>query len=131
MERVPAEVMALALLVGCGGLASTSSGDVAHDAGAPDDSGRDTGAADSARPCNVGPSAPGSGLVTLTCGQVYPQGIAVDSTNVYWTDWGSGAVMKVPVAGGVPTTLATSLAPFGITVNGGNVYWVDHAQAAS
>jgi hypothetical protein len=33
--------------------------------------------------------------------------IAVDATNVYWTDYGDHAVMKVPLDGGTPTTLAT------------------------
>ena len=131
MKNVPAEVVAVALLFGCGGLATTSSGETSNDAGAPDaHSRRDTGPNDAAHPCRLGPSGNGSGLVTLACGQNYPEGIAVDSTSVYWTDWGSGNVMKVPVNGGTPVTLATGLGPVGITVNATNVYWVDHTHSS-
>src|ERR1700720_652158 len=118
MKNVPAEVVALALLFGCGGLATTSSGDVSNDAGAPDAHSKpDTGQRDAAHRCTLGPSGSGSGLVTLACEQNYPEGIAVDSTSVYWTDWGSGNVMKVPVNGGMAITLATGLGPVGITVD--------------
>jgi hypothetical protein len=65
-------------------------------------------------------------------------GIAVDTTSVYWTNGpsdpdnltlvGTGAVMKAPLDGGVPTTLYATNAmqlelPTGIAVDARSVYW--------
>jgi hypothetical protein len=53
-------------------------------------------------------------------------GIAVDATNVYWTDFGNpGAVSKVSIQGGKTTRLATGHVAEGIAVDATNVYWVD------
>jgi hypothetical protein len=55
--------------------------------------------------------------------------IAVDATSVYWLDGmasgGGGSVMKVPVAGGTPTTLASGStdAIERFVVDATNVYW--------
>lgn len=71
----------------------------------------------------------------LASGQVDPNAIAVDGSNVYWTNGGSflpdggidriGAVMKVPISGGSPVLLASASDPTGIAVNGSNVYWTN------
>jgi hypothetical protein len=72
-------------------------------------------------------------------GQDAPQGITVDTVNVYWTNAGTaagnyldGTVMKMPLAGGTPTAIATGQAlPTGIATDGVNVYWADLGTAAN
>jgi hypothetical protein len=84
------------------------------------------------------PLAGGGQSLTLAAMQSYPEGIALDSANVYWAT--SGTVMKVPIGGGQPQTLA--LAPginpgwggidvdTGIAVDGANVYFADYQGRA-
>jgi sugar lactone lactonase YvrE len=74
-------------------------------------------------------------IVTLASGQSGPQGIAVDTTSVYWVNQGSaaslyqdGSVMKVSRSGGPTTTLASQQnGPRGIAVDPTNVYWTNDA----
>ena len=51
--------------------------------------------------------------------------IALDSTNVYWTNYvNAGSAMLIPKAGGPATTLDTGIDyPSGIVVQGGSIYW--------
>jgi hypothetical protein len=61
--------------------------------------------------------------------QSSPLAVAVDSTNAYWANMGgirdspSGAIVKVPLLGGTPTTLASALYPGAIAVDVESVYW--------
>jgi len=76
--------------------------------------------------------------VVLASEQNFPEAIAIDATNVYWTNTGDpgaadGQVMKCAIAGcgNNPTVLASGQAsPAGITVDETNVYWVNGGSGA-
>lgn len=61
-----------------------------------------------------------------------PRGVAVDGTNIYWTDQQSGKVKAVPIAGGTIRTLAVGVTPMWMAVDALNLYWLDlHAPPPS
>ena len=67
-------------------------------------------------------------LVPLAAGQPRPTSIAIDSTSVYWTNFGYGdspaSLMKVAIIGGTPVTLAPNLTnAVGIALYDNNVYF--------
>jgi hypothetical protein len=70
-------------------------------------------------------SATASIVTTLASGQDYPSGIAVDSTNVYWTNSHSGTVNKVLISGRTAPVIVASGqgAPYGIAIDSTSVYW--------
>jgi hypothetical protein len=76
----------------------------------------------------AGQCVDGRCLVTIASMQCDPKwGIAVDATSVYWTNAcdPNGPVMKAPLDGGTPTTLAESSAPTAIAVDATSVYWTN------
>jgi hypothetical protein len=66
-----------------------------------------------------------------TTAEIFPAAIAVDATSVYWTDYSAPGVLKVPVVGGTPTTLASGTVPQGIAIDGTSVYWTDSGAGAT
>jgi hypothetical protein len=63
----------------------------------------------------------------------YPGSIALDGTAFYYLDLSTGKVMKVPVSGGAPTTLATasngvSSAIEGLAIDAANAYWTAYTD---
>jgi hypothetical protein len=63
----------------------------------------------------------------VTTGDSLPQGMATDGTHVYWANYvASGTVMRAPVGGGSPTTLASGVnKPGFVAVDGTSVYWTN------
>src|SRR5262249_42058160 len=63
--------------------------------------------------------------MTLVTSNGYTWGVAVDATDVYWTDTDGDVVMKVPKGGGLPVKLATGSQPTSIAVDATDVYWTN------
>jgi hypothetical protein len=78
--------------------------------------------ADSTDLSSVAPN--GSNANTIEPGQ-YASAVTADAKYVYWTSGlQSGAILRAPVGGGSPVTLASNqFYPNAIAVDGANVYW--------
>ncbi len=58
--------------------------------------------------------------------------LALDATSVYWTATSDGTIMKAPLYGGRPVTLALLQShPTGIAVDATNVYWTNYQGAGT
>jgi hypothetical protein len=68
----------------------------------------------------------GGGVTTLASGLSRPQGIAVNSSSVYWTNPSDGTVVMMAIGGGMTTTIASpgnTTPPTAITLDATSVYW--------
>jgi hypothetical protein len=127
--------------VGCGGLvtgdvarldAGTDASSIIVDEDASSGSTAPTGKADATAPHEGGVGLASctwdGGVTVLYAGDnngYMPDGIAVDSTSVYWAENLAGFVRKVPSCGGPVVTLAADKRPVRVAVNGTRVYWTD------
>jgi hypothetical protein len=77
------------------------------------------------------PGAP----VEIAKGLSYPNGIAIDTNAIYWTNRGAGTVMslaKSAAAGTAPTTLADGQnAPGTIVVDAASLYWINEGSSGA
>jgi hypothetical protein len=73
-------------------------------------------------------------MITIASGKWSPKDIAVDPTSVYWDTY-EGDIVKAPLDGGSPVTLASGQHADGIAVASSNVYWTnwsyDYVPAAN
>ncbi len=78
-------------------------------------------------------SVPKSGGTPITlAGQLVYGSHRMDSDGVfvYWADGAEDAVMRVPIEGGAPETLAADQMGYGLLVDGHNLYWSHRPNAA-
>jgi hypothetical protein len=76
-------------------------------------------------------AASSSSLTVLATGQSYPGVLVAKGGHVYWSDFGSETIMKVPETGGVVKTIVNDYSPNGVgalQVYQGNVYWTNTTE---
>jgi hypothetical protein len=66
----------------------------------------------------------------LAKGQAIPLGIAVSSTDVYWTNAAAVVTAAKTAMSSAGTTFASSQGPVGIAIDANNVYWTDITAAS-
>ena len=73
----------------------------------------------------------GGPSITLAPGKKGPIRVAVDDTDLYWTEYYSNEVRAVAKAGGTPRTIARGIdSPVGIAVDADAIYFVDSSGSA-
>lgn len=74
--------------------------------------------------------AAGGDVTSLVTGLSAPMGLAIDATHLYVTDRGAGAVIRVPLAGGEPETIAADQGSVrDVRVDERAVYWTTDDEA--
>ncbi len=76
------------------------------------------------RGADGGPVAP----EIVSAAESSPETIVLDSTSVYWTNYGSGEVRRIAKTAGAQATTISSIAntnPWGVAVDSQNVYWTE------
>jgi hypothetical protein len=64
------------------------------------------------------------GTSTTIAIAIPPTAVASDGTNVYWTDGAVGTVIKMPIGGAAPITLASQQEnPVGLAIDAKSAYW--------
>src|SRR5580704_13948443 len=119
---------------GCGGaLTSSSEGASGGSTEGSGSAGASAGGGSTGSSCEsacTGTCVSGRCSTALASGMALVEAVAVDEANVYWLVWPQadvpeGAVMKLPQAGGTPTTLAvlgSQAAAPQMAADGANVY---------
>ena len=70
---------------------------------------------------------------TLVTGQIFPAGVAVDASHIYWADTGKtgfpGTIWEAPLTGSPATIVATGQDnPAGVAVDASHIYWADQGD---
>ena len=70
----------------------------------------------------------GTDATALVTGEAAPWGVAVNATNVFWTnETSSGTIMRANLDGSNVTTLVTGQSnPYGIAIDAGHIYWTNY-----
>lgn len=70
----------------------------------------------------------GTNAVTLASSQSFPRRIATNATHAYWTNYGTGTIMRSAVTIGPPSPFVTGQTdPWDITIDATNIYWTNRA----
>jgi hypothetical protein len=81
---------------------------------------------------NAAPLAGGT-PTTLVTGQIFPAGVAVDASHIYWADTGKtgfpGTLWEAPLTGSPAAIVATGQDnPAGVAVDSSHIYWADQGN---
>jgi hypothetical protein len=74
----------------------------------------------------------GGGEEVFVGGQIYPAGLAVDATHVYWSGFSEMGIQRVPLTGGTPELF--NLSPWvrqGLTMDNDYVYWLQESSGTA
>jgi hypothetical protein len=119
----------------CGSLGETCCGGTTCDGSLVCSAGRCSCQANSDCPGEGTCTASGQCLVTVSgdSAQFNTNSIALDGLSVYWANGGAGAygsIVKAPLGGGAPETLASGLTmPVSLVESGGLLYWYESGSS--
>lgn len=85
------------------------------------------GALDEGRIITVPAGGGAPTVLVLDAGIVHPTRVAVDETHVYWADYYTSRILRVPLGGGasqvVTEAFSLEIRPTAIAIDGENVFW--------